>query len=180
MRIFIYIIFTFFSLTVFAQEDVLIPYTYAQTVTFKTTEAWSKTNSVINKKRNIQVYNFERDPITSDSGGVFIATQSCLVEKILPTSIKNYSLASLTSFKTKKDFKIVKVITRSDGLLQLPYSIGYWAFYLDENDVKHRLIIINGIHPASRGLQFFIDCPEPIFLQLEKEITAEIRTLKFL
>lgn len=180
MRILLYTSFILFSFNAFAQEDGLLSHTYGQTITFKATDKWSKTTSHIDKKRNIQVYNFSREAITSDSGGVYIATKSCLVEKIIPTTIKNYSLASLAAFKKKKDFKIVKTITSSDGLLRLPYAIGYWAFYLDEKDVKHRLIIINGIHPASRGLQFFIDCPEPIFLQLEGEITAEIRSLKFL
>lgn len=180
MRILIYTSLLLFSFKLYAQEDPLLTYTYAQTITYKATEKWSKTTSHIDKKRNIQVYNFAREAITSDSGGVYIATKSCLVEKILPTTIKNYSLASLSAFQKKKDFRIFKTITSSDGLLRLPYAIGYWAFYVDENDVKHRLIIINGIHPASRGLQFFIDCPEPIFLQLEGEITTEIRSLKFL
>ena len=58
--------------------------------------------------------------------------------------------------------------------------MGYWAYYTDENDIIHKVVIIHGIHPNGFGFQFFIDCPKDIFPKLEQEITAQIRSIRFL
>jgi hypothetical protein len=149
-------------------------------VRYQTTADWTKKSFSLDKKREIEVVNYQRVPIDTDSNKQYIPTQSCKVEKMSPTDIKTYSLSSLKIFQQKRDFKILKTITHTDGLLQLTYAIGYWATYTDEANVPHKLIIVHGIHPNGKGLQFFIDCPNVIFPILEEEITAQIRSLTFI
>ena len=150
------------------------------TVRYQTTADWVKKSFSLDKKRAIEIVNFQRAPIAADSNKKYIPTQSCKVEKMSPTDIRTYSLSSLKIFQQKKDFKILKTITHTDGLLQLTYAIGYWATYMDDSNVLHKLIIVHGIHPNGKGLQFFIDCPNAIFSNLEEEITAQVRSLTFI
>jgi len=157
-----------------------VNYELVRTLRFQTTLDWAKTSASQDKKRGIEIINLQRTAVESDLGKKYIATQSCKIEKLPPTNIKNYSLSALSIFQKKKGFKIIKTITHTDGLLQLTYAIGYWAYYVDDAHVLHKLIIVHGIHKNGNGVQFFIDCPDTIFLQLEEEITAEIRTLSFL
>jgi len=146
---------------------------------YQSTSDWTKTSSYQDKKRGVEIVNFERKPIKTDSGKTFAATQSCKVEPARGADIKNYSLNSLAFFQKKNSFKITKTFTHSDGMLQLSYAVGYWATYLDESNVLHKVVIVHGIHPKGYGIQFFIDCPEAIFSNMEEEITAQIRSLQY-
>ena len=180
MRILFLLCTLFHTGYAFNPNDGLINYELARTLRFQTTSEWIKSSASQDKKRGIEIINFQRSAVESDSGKKYIATQSCKIEKIPATNIKTYSLSALTPFQKKKGFRIIKTITHTDGLLPLDYAIGYWAYYTDDTNVLHRLIIVHGIHQNGNGVQFFIDCPDTVFSQLEEEITAEIRTLAFL
>lgn len=146
---------------------------------YQSTGDWTKTSFYQDKKRGVEIINFERKAIQTDSGKTYAATQSCKVEPARATDIKNYSLSSLGFFQKKKDFKITKTFTHSDGMLQLSYAVGYWASYVDDSNVLHKVIIVHAIHPKGNGVQFFIDCPDVIFAELEEEITAQVRSLQY-
>lgn len=180
MRILLLVSTLFFSSYVFNLHDEKIQYELMRTLHFQTTSDWIKSSALQDKKRGVEIISLQRTAIQSDSGKKYIATQSCKIERIPPTTIKSYSLSALSVFQKKKDFRIAKTITHTDGLLQLTYAIGYWAYYVDNANILHRLIIVHGIHQNANGMQFFIDCPDEVFLQLEAEITDEIRTLMFL
>ena len=180
MRILLIVSTLFFSSYVFNLHDEKIQYELVRTLRFQTTSDWVKTSASQDKKRGIEIVNLQRSAIESVLGKKYTATQSCKIERISPTNIKSYSLSALSVFQKKKDFRIAKTITHTDGLLQLTYAIGYWAYYLDDANILHRLIIVHGIHQNGNGMQFFIDCPDEVFVKLEAEITDEIRTLTFL
>lgn len=171
-----------FSLVTYAQkagEDPSFIVELGNAVQYQTSAEWTITSSHLDKKRGVEVVNFERKAIQTDSGKAFAATQSCKTEPARGADIKNYSLNSLGFFQKKNGFNIAKTFTHSDGMLQLSYAVGYWASYLDESNVLHKVVIVHGIHPKGFGVQFFIDCPEAIFLVLEEEITAQVRSIQY-
>ena len=88
-----------------------------QTVRYQTTTDWIKKTCTLDKKREVEFVNFQRRPIGADSNKNYIPTQACKVEKMPPTDIKTYSISSLKIFQQKKDFKILKTITHTDGKL---------------------------------------------------------------
>ncbi|MBC7451325.1 MAG: hypothetical protein H7259_07525, partial [Cytophagales bacterium] len=126
------------------------------------------------------ILNFQRTELILASGKKCIPTESCLVENVRSTDIKNYSTSSLVVFQKQRNFKILKIITHTDGVLTIPYAIGYWAVYTDDKEVSHKVIIIHALNNRGKGLQFLIDCPEEGFAGLEEEITGIIRSLSFL
>jgi len=142
---------------------------------------WTEISNFKDKRIGTEFINFQRIPIqTYSDSAKFIVTHSCKVENARGAGIRAYSLPRLAMFQKKKDFKIVKTFTNSDGLLKVAYSIGYWAYYTDENNIIHKIVIIHGIHPNGFGFQFFIDCPKNVFPALEQEITAQISSIRFL
>jgi hypothetical protein len=141
---------------------------------------WTEISDFKDKRTGTEFINFQRIPVHIDSLKLFVVTQSCKVENARGADIKSYSVPRLAMFQKKKDFKIVKTFTNSDGLLKVAYSIGYWAYYTDENNTIHKIVIIHGIHPSGFGFQFFIDCPKDVFPALEQEITAQISSIRFL
>ncbi len=151
-----------------------------RTVQYQITADWTKTSSTYDKKQGVEVVNYQRSPIKTDSAKIFVLTQSCKVENARNTTIKAYSLASLGMFQKADGFKITKTFTHTDGLLQIPYTVGYWAVYTDKNNILHKVVIVHGIHSNGKGFQFFIDCPAPVFEQSEVEITDQVRSLRFL
>lgn len=172
-------IFSFVTYAQKAEPNVSFVVEVGNTLQYQSSAEWTKTTSYQDKKRSIEIVNFERKPIQTDSGKTLAATQSCKVEPARGTDIKNYSLNSLAFFQKKKGFKISKTFTHSDGLLQLSYAVGYWATYLDDSNVLHKVVIVHGIHPKGFGIQFFIDCPDAVFAVLEEEIAAQIRSLQY-
>jgi len=162
------------------QQPAISTIEVGNTVQYEITREWSETSDFKDKRTGTEFINFQRVPIQIDSVTSFIVTQSCKVENARGANIKTYSIARLSMFQKKKDFRIVKTFTRSDGLLQVPYSVGYWAFYTDESDIIHKIVIIHGIHSNGFGFQFFIDCTNDQFSLLEEEITAQIRSIHFL
>lgn len=170
-----------FSLVTYAQKPEVNPsfvFVVGNTIQYQSSADWTRTSSYQDKKRGIEIVNFERKPIQTDSGKAFAATQSCKIEPGR-ADIKNYSLNSLAFFQKKKGFKITKTFTHSDGMLQLSYAVGYWASYVDDSNILHKVVIVHGIHPKGFGVQFFIDCPDAIFYELEEEITAQIRSIQY-
>jgi hypothetical protein len=141
---------------------------------------WTEISDFKDKRTGTEFINFQRIPVHIDSLKLFVVTQSCKVENARGADIKAYSVPRLAMFQKKKDFKIVKTFTNSDGLLKVAYSIGYWAYYTDESNTIHKIVIIHGIHPSGFGFQFFIDCPKDVFPALEQEITAQISSIRFL
>ncbi len=167
----------------YAQKKQPPPFSTIQvgnTVQYEISSVWSETSDFKDKRTGTEFINFQRKPVQVDSVQSFIVTQACKVENARGADIRTYSMARIGMFQKKKDFRIVKTITNTDGVLQVPYSIGFWAFYTDENDVVHRVIIVHGIHSTGFGFQFFIDCPNPVFSSLEQEITAQLRSIRFL
>ncbi|ABG60947.1 hypothetical protein [Cytophaga hutchinsonii] len=162
------------------QDQNAVTVSVKRTIQYQTTADWTKTSSTYDKKQGIEVVNYQRSPIKTDSTNTFIVTQSCKVENARGASIKAYSLASLSMFQKADGFKITKTFTHTDGLLQIPYTVGYWAVYTDKNKTQHKVVIIHGIHSNGNGFQFFIDCPAPVFEQSEVEITAQVSSLKLL
>jgi len=150
------------------------------TLQYQITREWSELSDFKDKRTGTEFINFQRTPIQIDSVKSFIVTQSCKVENARGANIKTYSVARLGMFQQKKNFRIIKTFTRSDGLLQVPYSVGYWAYYTDESDILHKVVIIHGIHSNGFGFQFFIDCTNDQFPMLEEEITAQVRSIHFL
>jgi hypothetical protein len=150
-------------------------------VSYKQSADWSKTSSQQDKKRGLETITYIRKEFTLPSGGKIAPTQSCIVESVRNSDIKSYSSANLAFFKKQTEFKIQKIITHNDGLLSIPYAIGYWATYIDVKGTIHKVIIIHALNSLKGiGLQFFIDCPEDGFSDLETEITDIIRTIQFI
>jgi len=142
---------------------------------------WTEISDFKDKRTGTEFINFQRIPIqTYSDSAKFIVTHSCKVENARGANIRAYSVPRLAMFQKKKDFKIVKTFTNSDGLLKVAYSVGYWAYYTDENNIIHKIVIIHGIHPNGFGFQFFIDCPKDVFPALEQEITTQISSIRFL
>ena len=152
----------------------------ANTVQYQISNQWNETSDFKDKRTGTEFINFQRGPMQIDSVKSCIVTQSCKVENARGANIRTYSLARIGMFQKQKDFRVMKIITNTDGLLQVPYSVGFWALYTDENDIVHKVIIIHGIHPNGFGFQFFIDCPKDIFPALEQEITDQVRSISFL
>lgn len=161
-------------------ENAFTTVTVNRTIQYTTTSEWAKVSSTSDKKQGVEAVNYQRSPIQDDSGRTFVLTQSCKVEHARGATIKSYSIASLKMFQQATDFKITKTFTHTDGLLQIPYTIGYWAVYTDKNNMPHKVVIIHGIHSNGNGFQFFIDCPNAVFDQSEEEITAQVRSLTLL
>jgi hypothetical protein len=155
-----------------------MPVELGHTIKYQSTADWVKTSFYQDKKKGVEILNYERKAVETEANKRFVATQACKTEPARGADIKTYSLSSLGFFQKKKDFKIIKTITHTDGLLQISYAIGYWAIYTDDTGISHKVIIIHGIHPNGNGFQFFIDCPEPVFVTLEEEITAQVRSLQ--
>ena len=172
-----------FSFLTYAQsnntDNPLTTVEVGRIIQYQSSGDWIKTSFYQDKKRSIEIVNFERKGIQTDSSKTYVATQSCKVEPAVGKDIKSYSLSSLGFFQKKNDFKITKTFTHSDGMLQLSYAVGYWANYTDDSGLLHKLIIVHGIHPKGYGIQFFIDCPDVIFSVLEEEITAQIRSIQY-
>lgn len=170
-------------ITSFAQKKKAPPFStveVAGTIQFQIPMEWTQISDFKDKRTGTEFINFQRIPIHIDSLKLFVVTQSCKVENARGANIKAYSVPRLAMFQKKKDFKIVKTFTNSDGLLKVAYSIGYWAYYTDENNIIHKIVIIHGIHPNGFGFQFFIDCPKDVFPALEQEITTQISSIRFL
>ncbi|WP_018341582.1 hypothetical protein [Cytophaga aurantiaca] len=170
-------------ITGFAQKKKAPTFTtvdVAGIVQYQISMEWTEISDFKDKRTGTEFINFQRIPIQTDTAKLFVVTQSCKVENARGAGIKAYSVPRLEMFKKKKDFKIVKTFTNSDGLLKVAYSIGYWAYYTDENNIVHKIVIIHGIHKNGFGFQFFIDCPKDVFPALEQEITAQISSIKFL
>ena len=150
-------------------------------VCYKLITDWSKTSSQQDKKRGLEIVSYSRKEFTLTSGKKIAPTQSCIIESVRNSDIKSYSSANLAFFKKQTDFKIQKIITHNDGLLSMPYAIGYWATYLDAKGIMHKVIIVHALNSNKGvGLQFFIDCPEDGFSDLETEITDIIRSIQFI
>jgi hypothetical protein len=150
-------------------------------VSYKQSSDWSRTSSQQDKKRGLEIITYTRKEFTLSSGKKIAPTQSCIVESVRNSDIKSYSSANLVFFKKQTNFKIQKIITHNDGLLSIPYAIGYWASYLDAKGIMHKVIIIHALNSNKGiGLQFFIDCPEDGFADLETEITDIIRSVQFI
>ena len=178
-------LFTFFCIifycTAYSQDTdpvTTIPVELGRTIQYQSTADWVKTSFYQDKKKGVEILNYERKAVETEAKKRYVATQACKTEPARGADIKTYSLTSLAFFQKKKDFKILKTITHTDGLLQISYAIGYWAVYTDDTGVVHKVIIIHGIHPNGKGFQFFVDCPEPVFVTLEEEITAQVRSLQ--
>lgn len=170
-----------FYCTAYSQDAgpvATLPVELGRTIQYQSTADWVKTSFYQDKKKGVEILNYERKAVETEANKRFVATQACKTEPARGVDIKTYSLASLAFFQKKKDFKILKTITHTDGLLQITYAIGYWAAYIDDAGIPHKVIIVHGIHPNGNGFQFFIDCPEPVFVTLEEEITAQVRSLQ--
>lgn len=182
MRNLLLLLFCLCCFSAFCQQDSenTITVSVSRTIQYQTTADWVKASSTYDKKQGTEVVNYQRTPIKTDSNKTFVLTQSCKVENARGATIKSYSLASLSMFQKADGFKITKTFTHTDGLLQIPYTVGYWAIYTDKNNILHKVVIIHGIHPNGNGFQFFIDCPAPVFEQSEVEITAQVSSLRLL
>jgi len=155
--------------------------TVRKAVSYKQSIDWSKTSSQQDKKRGLEIITYTRKEFSLTSGKKIAPTQSCIVESVRNSDIKSYSSANLAFFKKQTDFKIQKIITHNDGLLSIPYAIGYWATYSDAKGIIHKVIIVHALNSNKGiGLQFFIDCPEDGFSDLETEITDIIRSIQFI
>lgn len=163
------------------QAEAISVVEVAGIVQYQIAMEWTEISDFKDKRTGTEFINFQRIPIqTYSDSAKFIVTHSCKVENARGANIKAYSVPRLAMFQKKKDFKIVKTFTNSDGLLKVPYSVGYWAYYTDENNIIHKIVIIHGIHRNGFGFQFFIDCPKDVFPALEQEITAQISSIRFL
>lgn len=180
------LLLTCFSLcaTGFAQKKQQAPafttIEVAEILQYQISMEWTEISDFKDKKSGTEFINFQRIPIQTDTAKLFVVTQSCKVENARGANIKAYSVPRLAMFQKKKDFKIVKTFTNSDGVLKVAYSVGYWAYYTDENNIVHKIVIIHGIHPSGFGFQFFIDCPKEVFPALEQEITTQISSIRFI
>ena len=160
-----------------AADSVWREETVGQKASFRIPAAW--TCVAKEGKKPVYAWTYNRTAYKLKSGKSISPSLSCVVEPATNADIRQYSTASLGFFKSLNGFKILKVITHSDGVLQIPYAIGYWATYTDAANVPHRLMIVHALNHGT-GLKFFIDVPEESFPALEEEITAIVHSLRFL
>lgn len=185
MRSILFSVICFCAFTVcFAQKKKAVTFSVvkvAEIIQYQISMEWTEISDFKDKRTGTEFINFQRIPIETDADSIkkFVLTHSCKVENARGANIRAYSVPRLAMFQKKKDFKIVKTFTNSDGLLKVPYSVGYWAYYTDENNIVHKIVIIHGIHPSGFGFQFFIDCPKDLFPALEEEITTQIASIRF-
>ena len=168
-----------------AQNNDSIVYTTViagKAVSFKQTNSWTLSSTDTDKKIGKVFLTYTHKPIRLASNKKqIIPTESCIVETVSGyTDIKNYSLKNLAFFKKQPSFRIQKIITHDDGLITIPYAIGYWATYSDNSETIHTIIIIHALNNRGKGLQFLIDCPEEGFSDMEIEITDILRSLHFI
>lgn len=149
-------------------------FTVNKSLQFETNESWIQTYKNLNKSIFQTIYRFKgSDTLKAD------AKLSIELSNAQGKTIRVFSESKRKPFDQKPGFIIKKVITPSDGLLPLPYSIGYWCTYNNGNEALNYLII-HAIDKQKTGLSLILSCHSDDFKDLEGEWIQIVKSLTFI
>lgn len=130
------------------------------------------------KNKNTELFSYARTPIVSGDKTI-TPTLTVMVDQLSGyTDLRAYSQRKLSPLEKQKEFNIEKVFTSSDGMLQLPYAIGYKTTYKDSSANKHVLYVIHGIK-NTKGIQLWLDITSELYDEYEEELTSIIRSMGY-
>jgi len=140
-------------------------------------QEWKLLSKKVMKNKHI-VYRYERNPIAGKSVKSIPAVSIIVEPRPAEQTITTYSTARLSTIMKQKNFKEQKTFTNSDGMLKLPYAIGYKCFYDDATGVNHTLYVIHSLKDG-KGMQIWLDITTEAFPLYEEEITSMIRSFQY-
>jgi hypothetical protein len=148
--------------------------TLNKTLQFETISTWAQVYKNQNKSIFQTIYRFKgSDTLKSD------AKLSIELSDASTKNIRSFSETKRKPFDQKPGFIIKKIITPSDGLIPLPYAIGYWCtLNADNNDMQY--LIIHAIHQQKIGLSMVLSCHSDDFKSLESEWIQIVKSLTFI
>jgi hypothetical protein len=141
---------------------------------FETRSKWVQVYKNQNKSTFQTIYRFNGSDTLKLEAKISIELSNATGK-----TIRMFSESKRKPFDQKPGFEIKKVITPSDGLLPIPYAIGYWCTYsTDGNEIRY--LIIHAIDKQKTGLSMVFSCDASDFTFLENEWVYIVKNLQFI
>ena len=120
------------------------------------------------------VYFFKRNPVADSEGRQIIPNIAVIVEDVEEgTDAIAYSALK----RLNVGFKVLKVHTHEDGLINFQNAIAYKGSYVDQGKLDHTIYIVHGIN-GDKGLQIIFDATTDVFDKVEGEFLTTLKSIR--
>lgn len=122
---------------------------------------------------NIVLYNLKREPITDSLNRGIIANISILVEDIRPGT----TVTAFSKMKRKEvDFGVDRIVTKDQGILAYPLSLGFEGHYVDQSKNEHKILVVHAVN-GKKGIQMICDATPSVWPKVKDEFYAAVGSL---
>lgn len=140
---------------------------------------WSQHH--VGNKNGVYYYHYQRKGVIDHKDGHKIIPEiMVMVEGVTGNmDLTFFSINKQKPYQSLKKYKVEKVFTKDDGMLNLDYAVGNKASYFDDKNVKHTFYFIHAIKDK-KGIQVILTIPADFFETYEEEFTSVIRSLEYI
>jgi hypothetical protein len=128
-------------------------------------------------KSDAEIISFWRKGILDSSGREIVPVFGIVVLEVPENSdIVEYSAFWRTNFP---NHQVDDIFTKDDGLINLPYAIGYKIRYTDQYSIEHTIFLIHAIKEKF-GFQISLDSTSEVFPQFEDDFMKILKSIEYI
>ncbi|MCC6299738.1 MAG: hypothetical protein IT314_10600 [Anaerolineales bacterium] len=128
-------------------------------------------------KADAEVISFWRKGILDSSGREIVPVLGIVVGEVPEKSdIVEYSAFWRANFPKHQ---VDDIFTKDDGLINLPYAIGYKIRYTDQYSIEHTIFLIHAIKEKT-SFQISLDSTTEMFPQFEGDFIKILKSIEYI